>query len=137
MRSSGLPSMLLILSFLGFSALRFSQFLPPLPSHRSPPPSPLSTPILTPHCTQVVRMNTYNTSGVKKVAPELLQAALKAPIVTFGSPSAVKAWVALVGLAVSPSGGELIILPVRGTVTLPSTLYRRLQCKYAIGGLMS
>lgn len=40
-------------------------------------------------------------SGVKGVEPELLQAALSADIVTFGSPSAVKAWVSLVGLEVS------------------------------------
>lgn len=49
---------------------------------------------------KVTRMNTYNTSGIKRVAPELLKAALGAQIVTFGSPSAVKAWVDLVGMQV-------------------------------------
>jgi uroporphyrinogen-III synthase len=40
----------------------------------------------------VTRINTYDTVGVapEAVAPELLQAALAADIVTFGSPSAVK-----------------------------------------------
>ncbi|KAF8057131.1 hypothetical protein HT031_006140 [Scenedesmus sp. PABB004] len=48
----------------------------------------------------VRRINTYNTVGVDagSVAPDLLAAALAADAVTFGSPSAVKAWVALVGL---------------------------------------
>lgn len=46
----------------------------------------------------VTRMSTYNTSGVTSVPPEVLKAALEAEVVTFGSPSAVKAWVALVGL---------------------------------------
>mmetsp|Transcript_26764 Transcript_26764/g.58348 ORF Transcript_26764/g.58348 Transcript_26764/m.58348 type:complete len:299 (-) Transcript_26764:461-1357(-) len=46
----------------------------------------------------VVRLNTYNTIGVTNVPPEQLQQALDADVVTFGSPSAVKAWVALVGL---------------------------------------
>ncbi|GAX79037.1 hypothetical protein CEUSTIGMA_g6477.t1 [Chlamydomonas eustigma] len=51
----------------------------------------------------VTRMNTYNTSGVINVEPEVLQQALTADIVTFGSPSAVKAWVQLVGLEVARS----------------------------------
>lgn len=36
--------------------------------------------------------------GVKNVAPNLLAQAKAASIITFGSPSAVKAWVSLVGL---------------------------------------
>ena len=46
----------------------------------------------------VTRLDTYNTSGVKSVPPDQLQAAKEAEIITFGSPSAVKAWVSLVGL---------------------------------------
>lgn len=38
----------------------------------------------------VNRLSTYNTSGVDSVDAALLQQALQAPIVTFGSPSAVK-----------------------------------------------
>ena len=55
-------------------------------------------------------MNTYNTSGVKTVAPELLKAALEARIVTFGSPSAVKAWISLVGLQVRDHHHTLMVL---------------------------
>lgn len=39
--------------------------------------------------------------GVKSAPQELLSQALQAQIVTFGSPSAVKAWVALAGMAVA------------------------------------
>jgi len=53
----------------------------------------------------VTRLNTYNTSAVKSVAPGLLEAAVGAQVVTFGSPSAVKAWVELVGLQVRSRGG--------------------------------
>lgn len=42
-------------------------------------------------------IRTYDTVGVKSADPELLKQALEADVVTFGSPSAVKAWVALVG----------------------------------------
>lgn len=47
----------------------------------------------------VTRLNTYDTRGVTAVEPSLLRRALDADVVTFGSPSAVKAWVALVGAA--------------------------------------
>lgn len=47
---------------------------------------------------KVTRINTYNTVGVSQVDPQALQAAQAADVITFGSPSAVKAWVALVGL---------------------------------------
>jgi uroporphyrinogen-III synthase len=48
---------------------------------------------------QVRRLHTYDTRPVSGVAPETLAAALAAAdVVTFGSPSAVKAWVGLVGL---------------------------------------
>lgn len=40
-------------------------------------------------------------TGVKDVDPAVLRAALAAPVITFGSPSAVKAWVALAGLDVA------------------------------------
>jgi len=53
----------------------------------------------------VTRLNTYNTTAVKSVAPGLLEAAVGAQVVTFGSPSAVKAWVELVGLQVRSRGG--------------------------------
>eukprot|EP00878_Enallax_costatus_P004246 GHUV01004476.1.p1 GENE.GHUV01004476.1~~GHUV01004476.1.p1 ORF type:complete len:287 (+),score=66.67 GHUV01004476.1:206-1066(+) len=46
----------------------------------------------------VQRINTYNTVGVTNVDKGLLEQAIAADVVTFGSPSAVKAWVALVGL---------------------------------------
>eukprot|EP00877_Chromochloris_zofingiensis_P009438 jgi/Chrzof1/4748/Cz14g24240.t1_UROS1[v5.2] len=46
----------------------------------------------------VKRINTYDTVPVSDVPPELLQEAMAADIITFGSPSAVKAWVSLVGL---------------------------------------
>lgn len=42
-------------------------------------------------------VRTYDTVGVSAVDPGLLARALEADVVTFGSPSAVKAWVALVG----------------------------------------
>lgn len=45
----------------------------------------------------VVRLNTYDTKSIGDVPPALLASALEAPVVTFGSPSAVKAWVSLVG----------------------------------------
>lgn len=47
---------------------------------------------------KVTRINTYNTVGITNVDPQALQQALAADAITFGSPSAVKAWVALVGL---------------------------------------
>jgi len=53
---------------------------------------------LTENGYSVTRMNTYNTSAVSNIDPALLKLALTADIVTFGSPSAVKAWVQLAGL---------------------------------------
>ncbi|PNH03285.1 Uroporphyrinogen-III synthase, chloroplastic, partial [Tetrabaena socialis] len=47
---------------------------------------------------EVHRINTYNTSSVKSVPEAQLREALSADVVTYGSPSAVKAWVALAGL---------------------------------------
>ncbi|KAF5837730.1 tetrapyrrole biosynthesis, uroporphyrinogen III synthase [Dunaliella salina] len=47
---------------------------------------------------QVDRMDTYDTRGVSSAPEDLLGKALAADIVTFGSPSAVKAWVSLAGL---------------------------------------
>jgi uroporphyrinogen-III synthase len=46
----------------------------------------------------VTRLNTYSTEKVTAVGPDVLQQALAADVVTFGSPSAVKAWMALTGL---------------------------------------
>eukprot|EP00798_Chlamydomonas_sp_ICE-L_P022765 gene22765-29933_t len=43
----------------------------------------------------VTRLNTYNTVGVTSVSPDLVAEAKDSDIVTFGSPSAVKAWIAL------------------------------------------
>ncbi|KAJ9527343.1 hypothetical protein QJQ45_025608 [Haematococcus lacustris] len=57
----------------------------------------------------VQRLNTYSTSSVSQVAPELLSAAAGAPIVTFGSPTAVKAWVGLVGLKVAQEKASVCI----------------------------
>ncbi|KAL6764002.1 uroporphyrinogen-iii synthase [Haematococcus lacustris] len=57
----------------------------------------------------VQRLNTYSTSSVSQVAPELLSAAAAAPIVTFGSPTAVKAWVGLVGLKVAQEKASVCI----------------------------
>ncbi|GLC37636.1 hypothetical protein PLESTF_001639600 [Pleodorina starrii] len=50
---------------------------------------------------EVHRINTYNTGPVKSVPADLLAEALAADVVTFGSPSAVKAWVGLAGLEVA------------------------------------
>ncbi|KAG2437462.1 hypothetical protein HXX76_006112 [Chlamydomonas incerta] len=47
---------------------------------------------------EVHRINTYNTTSVKSVPEALLRDALTADVVTYGSPSAVKAWVGLAGL---------------------------------------
>lgn len=47
---------------------------------------------------KVTRLNTYNTTSVGSVDPQLLEKARAAEIVTFGSPTAVKAWIELVGL---------------------------------------
>jgi uroporphyrinogen-III synthase len=46
----------------------------------------------------VTRLNTYSTEKVTSVAADVLAHAKGADVVTFGSPSAVKAWVALSGL---------------------------------------
>ena len=46
---------------------------------------------------RVTRLNTYSTEKVTAVDPDAM--ALAADVVTFGSPSAVKAWLALSGLA--------------------------------------
>lgn len=46
----------------------------------------------------VRRLHTYDTRAVSGVAEADLAAARGADVVTFGSPSAVKAWVGLVGL---------------------------------------
>jgi len=58
---------------------------------------------------KVTRLNSYNTAGVTNVSPELLAQAKAADIVTFGSPSAVKAWVALVGLDLAQSKASVCI----------------------------
>ncbi|PNW79282.1 hypothetical protein CHLRE_09g409100v5 [Chlamydomonas reinhardtii] len=47
---------------------------------------------------EVHRINTYNTTSVASVPEALLREALTADVVTYGSPSAVKAWVGLAGL---------------------------------------
>ena len=46
----------------------------------------------------VTRLHTYSTENVTAVDPAVLARALAADVVTFGSPSAVKAWMALSGL---------------------------------------
>ena len=46
----------------------------------------------------VTRLNTYSTEKVTSVNDAVLARAKEADVVTFGSPSAVKAWVALSGL---------------------------------------
>ncbi|ACO64884.1 urophorphyrin III synthase [Micromonas commoda] len=46
----------------------------------------------------VTRLDTYSTENVTAVDPAVLARALAADVVTFGSPSAVKAWMALSGL---------------------------------------
>eukprot|EP00955_Chlamydomonas_euryale_P067027 359718-Chlamydomonas_euryale.AAC.11 len=62
----------------------------------------------------VRRLNTYNTAGVapEDVPRDMLDAAMGAQIVTFGSPSAVKAWVALVGL---PAASERLSVCIGST----------------------
>jgi len=48
---------------------------------------------------RVTRLNTYSTEKVTAVDPDAMALAVAADVVTFGSPSAVKAWLALSGLA--------------------------------------
>lgn len=57
-------------------------------------------------------------NGVTQVAPELLALAQAADIVTFGSPSAVKAWVALVGLTAAQAKVCTTSLHLCGCVSL-------------------
>ncbi len=45
----------------------------------------------------VVRLNAYSTERVERLRPEDIDAAVRADVVTFGSPSAVRAWVELCG----------------------------------------
>jgi uroporphyrinogen-III synthase len=45
----------------------------------------------------VVRLNTYSTERVERLDPDDIAAAVCADVVTFGSPSAVRAWVELCG----------------------------------------
>lgn len=45
----------------------------------------------------VVRLNTYSTEPVENLDPKIVQEAVRADVVTFGSPSAVRAWVDLCG----------------------------------------
>ena len=47
----------------------------------------------------VTRLDTYSTEKVTSVDETTLNLALTADVVTFGSPSAVKAWLAITGLA--------------------------------------
>ena len=54
-------------------------------------------------CSLFVCALIFVQSGVKDVPAELLQLAMACDVITFGSPSAVKAWVALVGLQVCES----------------------------------
>ena len=53
---------------------------------------------LTARGATVTRLNTYSTEKVTSVNKDILTRAKQADVVTFGSPSAVKAWVALSGL---------------------------------------
>jgi uroporphyrinogen-III synthase len=46
---------------------------------------------------KVTRLNTYSTEKVTSVDSEIMALAKKADVVTFGSPSAVKAWLSLSG----------------------------------------
>lgn len=48
---------------------------------------------------EVVRLNTYSTESVKSIDPSLLASAVSAPVVALASPTAVRAWVALVDLS--------------------------------------
>lgn len=54
----------------------------------------------------VERLDTYSTEKVTAVAEDVLARAKEADVVTFGSPSAVKAWVAVTGLDGSEEGVE-------------------------------
>ena len=45
----------------------------------------------------VVRLNTYSTEPVENLDPKIVLEAVRADVVTFGSPSAVRAWVDLCG----------------------------------------
>ncbi|KAL2632007.1 hypothetical protein R1flu_016693 [Riccia fluitans] len=46
---------------------------------------------------KVLRLNTYSTESVKSLDPEKVAAAIAAPVATFASPTAVRAWIELVG----------------------------------------
>eukprot|EP00238_Polyblepharides_amylifera_P015144 CAMPEP_0196587316 /NCGR_PEP_ID=MMETSP1081-20130531/57105_1 /TAXON_ID=36882 /ORGANISM="Pyramimonas amylifera, Strain CCMP720" /LENGTH=318 /DNA_ID=CAMNT_0041909471 /DNA_START=110 /DNA_END=1063 /DNA_ORIENTATION=+ len=46
---------------------------------------------------EVLRLNTYTTRAVKNVDPAVLELAKLAKVVTFASPSTIKAWVAFMG----------------------------------------
>mmetsp|Transcript_32056 Transcript_32056/g.60264 ORF Transcript_32056/g.60264 Transcript_32056/m.60264 type:complete len:338 (-) Transcript_32056:341-1354(-) len=53
----------------------------------------------------VERLNTYSTNAVTTVDRAVLEAASQADVVTFGSPSTVKAWIQLLGdAALGPNG---------------------------------
>ncbi|KAL3689686.1 hypothetical protein R1sor_015995 [Riccia sorocarpa] len=46
---------------------------------------------------KVRRLNTYSTESVKSLDPEKVAAAMACPVATFASPTAVRAWIELVG----------------------------------------
>lgn len=52
----------------------------------------------------MTRLNTYTTLTVERVDPALLASAALCDVVTFGSPSAVKAWVELAGRNTKTTG---------------------------------
>lgn len=52
----------------------------------------------------MTRLNTYTTQTVERVDPGILAAATQCDAVTFGSPSAVRAWVELAGANTALSG---------------------------------
>ncbi|GMH42060.1 hypothetical protein BSKO_09979 [Bryopsis sp. KO-2023] len=61
---------------------------------------------------EVTRLNTYDTVPVESVADDDLRGALKADVVTFGSPSAVKAWRRVAG---ERSGNDVAVACIGGT----------------------
>jgi uroporphyrinogen-III synthase len=54
----------------------------------------------------VTRLNTYSTEQVTNIPKEVLERAVDASVVTFGSPSAVKAWKSLTLELLEERGGK-------------------------------
>lgn len=79
---------------------------------------------------KVTRLNTYSTEKVTSVERDVMVSAVSADVVTFGSPSAVKAWLALSGLGDTKEQQHPLYACIGGTsakacdkVGLPGVLF--------------